>query len=70
MTLIRTGGANQRVDFGFVRIEHYHYWILKDPSLPTPLAPWLLNIPLEPINLNETSLDNGVVDPTGEDEDP
>lgn len=58
------------LDLYEVIIKHYHYWILKDPPLPAPLAPSLLNIPLEAINLNETSPDNGLVNPTGEDKDP
>lgn len=50
-------------------VDHYHYWFSKDPPLTIPLVPWMLDMSVELINIEEMAPNNGVVDLTSVDDD-
>lgn len=52
-----------------VIVEHYHYWIPKDPPLPSSLALCLLDIPMKLVSLDKVVPKSNLVDLTGADED-
>ncbi|KAB1199927.1 hypothetical protein CJ030_MR0G008965 [Morella rubra] len=67
MGIISRGLSKWRGHMFIILIEHFHYWMPKVAPLTAPLAPWILDLPIEPV---VTTPANGVIDLTGTNDDP